>query len=765
MSELFDPLQATGPVASTTDDTAWLQALLDAEAALAGALADAGLIPAAHAETIAAACRAELYDAREIGRAAVGIGNPAAPLVRALTAEVARAEAPDQRDTTPAAGLGDTAAGDSAAAAVHLGATSQDIMDTAAMLIAARALDALDAQARECADLLAELVRQHAETPQVGRSLLQQALPVTFGLSAASRLSGLEAAADELGRVRRERLAAQLGGAVGTLASLGDSGVEVATHFARRLDLPAPELPWHTERTRIAELAGALGTMCGAVAKIARDVTLLAQTEVGEVSEESAGAGGSSTMPHKRNAIAAISAVAAAAQAPGLVATLFSAAGHEHQRAAGSWHAEWRPLNELLRATGSAVYWLRESLSRLRIHPGRMRENLARTGGLLMAERVTTALTPAIGRLAAHDAVTACAQLAIARNSSHRTPADEMAASDTADNPSNSGTPSGSADFGALLAAHPVIGAHLDRHRIDALLEPSTYLGSTAVFVRRALLAHAERQDEARQLRGGVPSDDLPVTVFSVVDGDPAGIPLVLINALGSDLSIWDGYVQPLVDNGFRVIRFDARGHGESPVPAGPYRLADLGADVVALLDRLGIKAAHIVGVSLGGMTGLWLARHHPDRVRGLVVCCSSAQPGNAAMWLERAEQARSEGMRQIADGSVTRWFTPEWLAQHPETAQYMRDLTAATTPAGYAACCAALSGLDLTDDLPHIAVPTAVLSTAQDPAFPPEHGRAIAAGIPNARLEIIDGAAHLGPIERPEPFLSSIIDHLRGIR
>ncbi|WP_433563229.1 3-carboxy-cis,cis-muconate cycloisomerase [Nocardia sp. CA-151230] len=722
MSELFGPLQAAGPVAAATDDTAWLQALLDSEAALAWALADRGIIPETHAGAIAAACRAELYDAREIGAAAVDIGNPAAPLVRALTARVTDREA---------------------AGSVHLGATSQDIMDSAAMLIAARALDALEADLSACADLLAELTRQHAATPQVGRSLLQQALPVTFGLTAAGWLSSLGAAADQLDRVHRSRLAAQLGGAVGTLASLGDSGTDVMEAYARRLGLTAPELPWHTDRSRISELAGALGTVSGVVAKIGRDLTLLAQTEVGEVGEDGA-AGGSSTMPHKRNPIAAVAAVAAAAQAPGLVATLLSASGHEQQRAAGSWHAEWRPLTELLRSTGAAVHWLRESLSRLQIHPARMRGNLALTGGLLMAERVTAALTPALGRLAAHDAVTDCAR---------RVRPD-------------------SAAFGDLLAAHPLIAGHLDRSRIDALLEPSAYLGSAPTFVQRALSAHEQGRIRTRRMRGG--GDGGPgslagtratraVTVHHLDDGDPGGIPVVLINALGSTLEIWSDYVQPLQDSGFRVVRYDARGHGDSPVPAGPYGLADLGADLEALLNRLEIEAAHLVGVSLGGMTALWLARYRPERVRGLVACCTSARPGNAERWRERAAQAGAQGMRAIAEGSVERWFTPEWRAEYPETTRHMRDLTTDTPAHGYAACCAALADLDLSGELPHITAPTLVLSTVQDPAFPPEHGRLIADRIPGARLEILDGAAHLGPTERPDLFLPPILDHLRG--
>ena len=211
-------------------------------------------------------------------------------------------------------------------------------------------------------------------------------MPTTFGLKAAGWMAGLEDARRWLNEVREERLAAQLGGAAGTLASLGDAGPAVATAYAEALGLPEPVLPWHTLRGRIGELASALAVTSGAVAKAARDVILLSQTEVAEVRE--AKGGGSSAMPHKRNPVAAICAVACAQQAPGLAATLLGAMAHEHERAAGAWHAEWRPLGELLRSTGSAVAWLRESLEGLEVDPERMRANLDATGGRMLAERV-----------------------------------------------------------------------------------------------------------------------------------------------------------------------------------------------------------------------------------------------------------------------------------------------------------------------------------------------------------------------------------------
>ncbi|MEU3275099.1 adenylosuccinate lyase family protein [Saccharomonospora sp. NPDC006951] len=445
MSELFDPVLAAGPVAGATSDRAWLQAMLDVEAALASAQADVGLIGREDADAIGAACAAGLYDVAELGRAATGIGNPAGPLVRALTERV----------------------GGAAARHVHRGATSQDVIDSAAMLVAKRALTSLLGDVRAAGDAAATLTGDHIATVQVGRTLAQHALPVTFGFVTAGWLRALGNAEESLASVR---LPVQLGGAAGTLASLGTDGPAVAAAMAARLGLVEPVLPWHTDRTTIARLAGALGETAGAVSGIARTVVLLAQTDVAEVAERGpAGSGGSSTMPHKRNPVAAVAALASAKRAPGLVADLLAAMEQEYQRAAGAWHAEWLPLTDLLRSAGSAAHWLRTSLGRLRPDPVRMRANLDSSGGVLLAERVTTELAPSAGRLAAHDAVTACCERALA-----------------------DGTP-----LAEVLAADPLVGKYLAAERIAQLLDPAGYLGSAGEFARRALAAHRDKTGEA----------------------------------------------------------------------------------------------------------------------------------------------------------------------------------------------------------------------------------------------------------------------------
>jgi 3-carboxy-cis,cis-muconate cycloisomerase len=439
---LFDGVLARGGVREQVDDTAYLTAMLDAEAGLAYAQAEVGLITRDQADTIAEFCRADRYDLAELGRDAAAGGNPVIPLVRVLTTAVYEAD-PE------------------AAKHVHRGATSQDILDTAAMLVAYRATEPMLADLTATAERAALLADEHRATLMPGRTLLQHALPITFGLTAAGWLIALDTTVEELTAVREARLAVQLGGASGTLASLGPDGVAVLAAYAEVLGLAEPVVPWHTDRTRVAELAGALGTVAGAVAKIGRDIALLAQTEVAEVREGAPG--GSSTMPHKQNPIAAVSAVAAATRAPGLVSTVFGAMAQEHQRGAGSWHAEWLPLRDLLSTVGSAAAALRDSLGALEVDADRMRANLGLTGGQLLTERVTTGLTAKLGRLAAHDTVTEASAEALA-----------------------SGRP-----LGEVLVENGI-----EADEVAALLDPASYLGSTEAFIERALAAHESTAED-----------------------------------------------------------------------------------------------------------------------------------------------------------------------------------------------------------------------------------------------------------------------------
>ncbi len=452
-------------------DAAWLRAMLDTEAALARALERAGLAVAGSGAAVTAAAGAIRVDVDDLGARATATGNPVPALVRMLTAAVP--------DDPPGA-----------AQAVHRGATSQDIIDTAMMLLTARTLDRAGTDLAVAADAAAALARAHADTPMAGRTLLQQAVPVTFGLVAAGWLTGLDEARAGLHRIRTERLAVQFGGAAGTLSALGAAGPAVVSLLADEIGLPAPDLPWHTNRIRVIDIAAALTAACAATGKIARDVTLLAQSEVAEVSEgpgsadsggadsgsaDSGGAdrGGSSAMPHKRNPVAAVAVLGCTRRAPGLLATLAAAAEQEHQRAAGAWHAEGETLTDLLRLTGSAAAWTAQMLTGLRADPARMRANLDAAGGLPLAESVAALLAPALGRIAAHDLVAAAARRAAA----------------------------GTGGLADALLADPVAADHLRAagigpEAVEAALRPESYLGAASTFVERALAVHTNRSDD-----------------------------------------------------------------------------------------------------------------------------------------------------------------------------------------------------------------------------------------------------------------------------
>jgi 3-carboxy-cis,cis-muconate cycloisomerase len=436
---LFAPIFTAPPMITDTDDRAWLRAMLDAERALAAASAKAGVIPAEAADAIGSACDPDSFDIAEIGRRAAASATPVIALVH------------DLADRVP----------DSAKPFVHHGATSQDIIDTAASLVAHRALGTILGDLQHAAGSTARLAAEHRDTVMAGRSMLQHGAPTTFGLVCAGWLVALDDARAGLTDVRRNRLAAQLGGAVGTLAPLGDRGVEVLSRFADELGLAEPVLGWHTDRTRTADLATALGTTAGALAKIARDVTLLGQTEVGEVSEGGPG-GGSSAMPHKRNPVHSVVITANTHRVPGLVATVLAGMAQEHQRSAGAWQAEWETLTTLLRLVGGAAAHARHLLAGLTVHPERMRANLDLTGQAIMSGAVAERLAPTLGRTAAHELVT-----------------------DAATRAAESGV-----TLRAALADDPRVGDALADSTLDEALDPRHALGAAGAFVDRALAAH-----------------------------------------------------------------------------------------------------------------------------------------------------------------------------------------------------------------------------------------------------------------------------------
>ncbi|MBS1678509.1 MAG: 3-carboxy-cis,cis-muconate cycloisomerase [Actinobacteria bacterium] len=501
-------------VGARTGDGAWLEAMLDFEAALAGALADVGLADAAVADEIAAVCAAgDLAAATGPDRPGGGdAGGGSAPGSTPGGWDLDALGAGTARDGTPIPALLAQLRPRLSAAAravLHRGATSQDVVDTAAMLVARRALVPLLADLDAAADAAAGLADRHRDDLAAGRTLLQQALPITFGMRAANWLGGLDDAVARLTAIRDERLAIQLGGAAGSLASLGGHGIAVAEALARRLGLPAPPVPWQTNRSRVVELAAAIGQAAGAAGKVGTDVVLLAQTEVGEVAE-GGGGGGSSTLPHKRNPTAAVTAVAVARRTPGLVATLLAAMSAEEERAAGAWQAEAETLDELLGLAGQGVAAVRALLEGLEVFPDRMRANLDLTDGLIMSESLASALAAELGRARAQELVGEAARVAVAADASARRVADASASTEAARRAvaagassrsagsaggSAAGASAGSAaaSFAAAAAESPEIVAALGTAGIVAALDPSAYLGATGALIDRALAAHRAR--------------------------------------------------------------------------------------------------------------------------------------------------------------------------------------------------------------------------------------------------------------------------------
>lgn len=389
---LLAPGWAGSPAASATSDSAFLGALLDAEAALTRAQAGLGLAPDAAASAVSAVAAADL-DVRSIALRARGGGNPVIPLVADLTAAVGKEYGPY----------------------VHRGATSQDILDTALMLVARRTLDLILADLERTAQALGRLAAAHRDTVMPGRTLTQHAVPTTFGLKAAGWRSLVLDARDRLARLR---LPAQLGGAAGTLAAFAAFGAEdpgaLVAAYAGELGLVEPALPWHTLRTPIADLAGGLAFTAGALGKMAADVLTLSRTEIAEVAEGSGG--GSSAMPHKANPVAATVIAASARRAPGLAATLYGSMVAEDERPAGAWHAEWEPLRELLRLVAGSAHNAAELVEGLRVNTDAMRDHLALTHGLIVSERLAVALAPVLGRARAKELLTRAAERAVAKN-------------------------------------------------------------------------------------------------------------------------------------------------------------------------------------------------------------------------------------------------------------------------------------------------------------------------------------------------------------
>jgi 3-carboxy-cis,cis-muconate cycloisomerase len=438
---LFDKLFRYEAIDRIFSDEQYIQSLLDFEAALARAEAKGGVIPAANAQIIAAACRAEQFDIEELASQAALSGNVVIPLVKKLTELVAK----QNKD---------------AARFVHWGATSQDSMDTAVVLQLRRALEVVDQDFARLTSTLASLADKHRATPIAARTWMQQALPTTFGFIVAGWLDAILRHRTRLSELRARNLTLQFGGAVGTLAALSGRGPAVARALADELHLPLPPIPWHTHRDRIVEIAAALGLCTGSLGKIARDISLHAQTEIAELAEPAGeGRGGSSTMPQKRNPVTCATVLAAAQRVPGLVSTMLSSMVQEHERGLGGWQAEWETLPELVSLSAGALHHLTEMLPGLHVDAKRMLKNLDATRGLIFAEAVTIALGEHMGKMPAHMLVElACKKTRL----EYRHLKD-------------------------VIREEPVLQACLTPADLERLFDVRNYLGSAEEFVRRVL--------------------------------------------------------------------------------------------------------------------------------------------------------------------------------------------------------------------------------------------------------------------------------------
>lgn len=437
----LDDLFRSEALSHIFSDTETLQSLLHFEAALARAEAQTGIIPETAAHAIVAKCQSALFDQKAITAGAALAGNVAIPVIKQLTELVAM----DDKE---------------AARFVHWGATSQDAIDTALILQLRRSFALFDQDFRHLVQTLSALAQAHRNTPVVARTWMQQALPTTFGFILAGWLDALLRHEARFNEIRARALTLQFGGAVGTLASLGDRGLSVAKALADDLHLSLPVTPWHSHRDRLAEVATTVGLCCGTLAKIARDISLHSQTEIAELSEPlAAGRGGSSTLPHKHNPITSAVVLAAGMRVPPLVSTMLSCMAQEHQRALGIWQAEWETIPEIVCLTGGALHHLAQMLPGLEVHSDRMLQNLEATNGLIYAEAVTFAIAPRLGKAPAHQLVESACKKAF----------------------------EGKRHLKEVLKDDPAMHGYLELTELDSLFDPRKYTGSASAFIDRVL--------------------------------------------------------------------------------------------------------------------------------------------------------------------------------------------------------------------------------------------------------------------------------------
>ena len=706
---LFDRLFYSGPMLAVFSDENRLQRMLDFESALASVEAGLGVIPEDASRIISTSCKVDILNVASLVEDAERAGNLAIPLVKQLSRVV------NERNAD-------------AARYVHWGATSQDVIDTGFVLQMREALAFVEDQLQDLNTELAALAERHAATVMPGRTWLQHAVPITFGWKAAGWLDAVLRHQARLQEIRSRALTLQLGGAAGTLASLGADGPAVSRKLAETLDLAHPEISWHSSRDRIGEVAALLGLITATLGKIARDISLLMQTEVGEAFESAGeGKGGSSTMPQKRNPVGCATVLSAAVRVPGLVATVLSSAVQEHERGLGNWQAEWETLPEIFNLCSGSLAKMIDVLAGLEVDVPRMASNLEQSNGLIFAEAVSMKLATQLGRAAAHALVERACRLAIESKRHLRD----------------------------VLMEDAELKGLLSKAEIAALFESAGYLGMTRQSIDQVLARAASMGAESRSSTIEVAG----ARIHFKLSGPASKPVLVFSNSLGADLSMWNAQAEEFSKH-FRILRYDTRGHGQSSTTAGPYTIELLGGDVVSMLNELGIESCSFCGLSMGGMIGQWLALNATSRVQRIVLSNTAAKIGSTEPWNARIAAVQNNGFNSILPGVLDRWFTPAFHRSRPDLIAKTRAMLERTDPEGYIACCAALRDADFRKDISEITVPTLVIAGTHDQATPTADTRILAEAISGAQFVELD-ASHLSNIEAEKAFNGAVLEFL----
>lgn len=706
----------SGAMRKLFSNGAWVGSMLDFEAALCTAQAQHQIIDAALVEDIVSCCRSSLIDHEQLRIEVERDGDIAGALLNQLRTLVHARQA-------------------QAADFVHWGATSQDLLDTAMVLRLRAALDLIEVELERLVTVLAQRAELHRNTPQIGRIGLHHTLPITFGLTVAGWLDGMIRHQQRLRALRSQLLVLQLGGFAGTLEGLGKPALAVAESVAVALGLSLPDLSWHSQRDRFAECATTMGLLTGSIGKMARDMGLLRQTEVGELS---APLGADRVVASKPFPMASDCdlALIAARRVPALVGTLLAGLADIWQEAPGDVASENATLPQIMHLCFAGLQQMRRAVTDMVVEPARMRRNLDLTNGHLFNELIIMALTPKVGRAQAVNVVQQAGVFATRSGKSLR----------------------------EALDAQPEVTVQLSPRELDRLMEITGNSGHAVEFVNRVL-------QTARQRPGKLTTEPEIAADVSLIDNGnvrlhyqiegAAGAPyLILSNSLGTSLALWEPQMPTLIEH-FRVLRYDARGHGQSGVPDGPYSIAEMGEDVIALMNHLGIGAAHFCGLSMGGLVGMWLAAHHPARVDRLVLSNTAALLGSAEIWDARIDEVRAGGVSAIVPKVVERWFTRDFQKHAVRQINAVREMLLTCPEAGYIASCMAVRDADMRELLPNIQAPTLVIGGKHDKFTAPAQSRLLASRIPSARYIELN-AAHLTNWEMSQGFTRQILEFLQ---